>query len=89
MQEAVGIVAIKYSIPFQEFKQLSEWLDCYEYRLPADRVLNSELVLHAASENIKAPVDVFKMWLVSDILYTCFSYGSQERMLLWLKKGCL
>lgn len=42
--EAVYIAAVTHSLCYTDYKLLSEWLGCYVYSYPADRMLSPRLV---------------------------------------------
>lgn len=82
--EALGVIAIRYHLTLNDFKLLAEWLDCYNYVLPANRVLDTELIFHIASRTIRSPSDIFKLWLASDLLFSCFTLAEQKNILSWM-----
>jgi hypothetical protein len=59
------VAVTKHKLTFATYKLLAEWLDCYQYVLPNNRVLRIKPVLA-----IKAPIDCIKMFNLCDIYYS-------------------
>lgn len=65
-------VATKFKMPFHDYKLLCEWLNCYQYVLPAQRVLRIY-----PSLPIRAPIDAIHIHALCD-LYYCTLQGHEQ-----------
>lgn len=73
-------VTIKHNIGFQDFKLFTEWLGCYNDLRPIDRELVPELVTYLM-RNRSVGIEVFKSYLLCDIITTVATKQIQERLL--------
>lgn len=78
-------ISIKYQISFQDYRLLGEWLGCYQYVKPADRILLGdiahELLMHAQVQRAK---DVMKVWLLCDLIESTLTLDEQRKILKWI-----
>lgn len=87
--EALTITTIKHRRSFSDHRLLAEWLDCYQYVMPADRKLDDELAadiyLYATNtpHRLRAR-DVFHGWLLAELVETTCTLQNQRNILSWL-----
>jgi hypothetical protein len=82
--------AIKGDIPFEEFKNITEWLGVYAYVYPADRSVSFDMMAFltkgiAKTEEPMRARKVFKAWLLADLMETCLTEKQQSIVLGFLK----
>lgn len=88
--ETLIALTVKHNLARTTFHTLANWLECYEYVYPVDRILHThllKLVTDFYFRTVKPPraSDIFKLWLVLDILeYNC-PLASQERIYKWMR----
>lgn len=87
----MAVVAIQKKLPFTVYKQLGEWLGCYNFIPRADRALSTILthkVIHQL--NVITPgkkrsaSEVFQAWLLLDMLETTLTVQEQTRVAIWM-----
>lgn len=57
VRESLAILSYKQSLSFPTYRALAEFLDCYQYILPADRTLN-----HSALSVSPSPLSAHKVY---------------------------
>ena len=83
--EALGVIAVRQSISRADFRALAEWLDCYQYVLPANRKLCNELVTRIVHlPTVTSARELFIAWLTIDLIESCLEYHQQERIIKWM-----
>lgn len=70
----------KHRLPYWEYKLLAEWLDCYQYILPARRNLRITPRI-----NIKCSMDALQLWQLCDLYVT--TLAPEEQLILALTVG--
>ena len=76
------VPVLKYSINYVDFRRIAEWLGCYQYVLPAKRVLNQKLYLAIVAMNpTYSSQSIYSWYCRVNILETNCSQELQERIL--------
>lgn len=89
LRVALAWVAIRDTLPFTDYKLLAEWLDCYEYILPAARQL-SPFIAGRLTDNLKVlgikrtSRDLFTAWLLADLIESTLTLKEQGRLHVWM-----
>lgn len=91
LTEALAVIAIEQNLPFTTYKELGEWLGCYNFIPKADRKL-SPILLNKLQFKAKLGVlgrphvahDVFKVWLLADMLEVTLTQTEQTRVAIWM-----
>lgn len=84
LDESIVFVALKYDLSFNEYKLLADWLECYNYVLPAERGLINSFVMSWQSEVFETPTQIYKLWMKSNLIYTTLTPAKQRRIMSWL-----
>lgn len=84
LKEAVAVAAIRGKLCSSEYKLLAEWLDCYDYVIPAERKLEPDMidVIHDYL-HVDSAKKLFRLWLIIDWIESCLTIKEQERILEW------
>lgn len=83
LDESIVFVALKHNLSFNEYKLLAEWLDCYNYVLPADRALHTAFIRYM-TPRFYTSTDVFKLWMKANIIESTLTWHKQGRLLSWI-----
>jgi hypothetical protein len=85
LTEALGVLAIRTGISFNDYRILGEWLECYTYIPPAQRYLRIGHNLIAASNYSQTcALDWFKHWLLCDIIQCTLTEQQQTKVMQWI-----
>ena len=80
--ESLAVLTFKQSLPQSQHKLLSEWLGCYKYILPADRILIEGALELPIQKTSSA---VFKQYLFTVILETNYTEAEQINICRYIK----
>lgn len=87
LHEAVVCKALQSNLSFSEYKLLAEWLECYNYVLPAKRSLESKFVaLWVDKDTFNSSLGVYKLWMICNIIESCLPSINQLRILSWMNQ---
>lgn len=83
--ESCAVVAIRSNMGFEDFRLLTSWLDCYQYIYPGDRklVMADQLL---STQNVQHASEIFKAWLLADLIECTLTTGQQNRILSWMNQ---
>lgn len=80
--EAVAVLVYEKELTFSTYAMLSEWLGCYRYILPADRVVSPEVY---ALPIKPIPFSVLNLYYFIQILSTSYNLSEQNRIIGYIK----
>lgn len=83
LDEAVVFVALKKNLSFNEYKLLADWLDCYNYVLPANRELSIVFVNTIIGFYPKSPTEIYKTWMKANLVNTTLTLVKQLKIISW------
>lgn len=82
LKESLAVLAYKQSILENKYRVLAEWLDCYDYILPADRTLNhSALSIQPSSESTSK---VYTLYMFTVLLESHYTSQEQSNIIRYL-----
>lgn len=83
LREAVTYTTIEDSRCFADHKLLCEWLDCYQYIVPSNRKLDSNIIeLVMAGRSIAH--EIFIAALICDLVESTLTLNEQYRITSWI-----
>jgi hypothetical protein len=77
-------VTIRYQLPLTTFRALADWLECYSYEFPRDRRL-----LFRPAVTITNSSDLFKQWLLADIVSCHYGFATQLKFAYKFPELCM
>lgn len=72
IRQHLTIAAITNKLSYSDYRVLAEWLECYQYVLPNDRVLKCIPII-----NITCSLDALKLWLLCDLIQSTMT-GTEQ-----------
>ena len=82
LRESIAVLTYKQSVPFSNFRTLSEWLGCYQYILPDHRILiESALTLQVQN----SASSIFNQYLFCIILENHYTESEQTNICRYIK----
>lgn len=84
LQEAVVVKSLECNLSFSEYKLLAEWLDAYNYVLPANRGLDPNYIaLLSGDTPLINTLEVYKLWMKCNIIETTLTVAQQIKVNQW------
>lgn len=87
LAESTVLSCVRANKSFSEYKLLAEWLDCYQYILPANQHLDYKWIHMLAGTDcskINSTTDIHMVWWKCLIVENALSRNEQERILQWI-----
>ncbi len=78
-QELRVRLAHRVGAKFSQYKSLCEWLDCYQYILPSERILDWDLIFQCAT-HARTSSDSFKFYLLQTTAESTLSKIEQVKL---------
>lgn len=77
LRESLAILSYKNQLSLGNYRSLADWLDCYKYILPSDRVLNHS----ALSIPPRTQYDILHLYHFTVLLETCYTSSEQSNII--------